>query len=304
MEDVPHGKLLVLEHPVGPIQVRYHEAGEGTNYVILVQTGGNATSAYMSWYRNLQPIAEAGYHVYAPDMVGFGMSQVVGSPAQRTPASAFFERFMDALGISGAHFIGNSMGSNAITRFAIDQPDRVWSLVLSGGEPRIDNLESAAVARELGKTPRVDFVREMLSKPEVSLDDMRRATADFFYDRQYPEIDRVARMRLATNNLPGVQERDRAHAFAQAKGGRQNFQAADLARIRAPVYLLHGRDEPGFYSREQAPVLLEAAMRVCLVVPDCSCTILARCGHWPQIEMADTYNALVLQFLHTVQSRC
>lgn len=295
--DLAPGKLIVLEHPVGAIQVHYHEAGQGPNHVVLVQTGGNATSAYMSWYLNLQPLADAGHHVYAPDVIGFGKSQVVANPAQRIPTSDFLSRFMDAVGIEGAHLVGNSMGSNAITQFAIDHPARVWSLVLSGGEPRIDNPESAAIARELGKTPRVDFVREMLSKPEVSLEDMRRATAAFFYDGQHPEIDRVARMRLATNNLPGVQERDRAHAFAQFEGGRQNFQAADLARIQAPVYLLHGRDEPGFYNREQALVLLEAAVRACLVMPNCSCTILAHCGHWPQIEMAATYNTLVLEFL-------
>ncbi len=48
---------------------------------------------------------------------------------------------MDALRISEAHFIGNSMGSNAITRFAIDHPDRVKGLMLTGGEPIVETLE-------------------------------------------------------------------------------------------------------------------------------------------------------------------
>ena len=297
------GKFLEVRNALGAIDTHYYEAGEGSNHVVLVQTGGNATSAYMCWFENLAAFADAGCHVWAPDVAGFGQSLLRANPGQRVNASEFLVGFLDALRVPSAHFVGNSMGSNAITRLAIDHPDRVRSLILSGGEPRVETPESAVVARTLGRTPRVDFVREMLSKPVVTIEDMRRATADFFYDREHPLIDEVARMRLATNNLLGVQARDREHAFAQREGGRQNFDAADLARVRVPTYLIHGRDEPGFYGPEQARVLQEAAFRVCLLIPDCSCTFLARCGHWPQIEMAETYNALALQFLGTVGRR-
>ena len=48
------------------------------------------------------------------------------------------------------------------------------------GEPRVESEESSKIASNLGKTARTDFVREMLSKPEVSLEDIRRASTDFF----------------------------------------------------------------------------------------------------------------------------
>lgn len=142
----------------------------------------------------------------------------------------------------------------------------------------------------------MDFVRSMLSKPTVSFEDMRKATADFFYDSNHPRIDKVTEMRLRTINLPGELEKERKGAFRQVERGRSNFQSSDLTNIQAPAYLIHGRDERSFYSKEAAPILLESAVKVSFIIPDCSCTVLSHCGHWPQIEKADTFNALSLEF--------
>jgi len=146
----------------------------------------------------------------------------------------------------------------------------------------------------------MNFVREMLSKPQVGFKDMRKATADFFYDPDHPRIDEVTQMRLRIINRPGVLETETEHAFKQVERGRSNLESSDLARIQAPVYLIHGRDERFFYSREVAPILLECAIKACQVIPNCSCTVLSQCGHWPQIEKADLFNAHCLEFLKYV----
>ena len=107
-------------------------------------------------------------------------------------------------------------------------------------------------------------------------------------------------MRLEDLRRPGVQERERAAAFRQIQGGRVNITSEDLATIQAPTCLIHGRDERFFFSEEVAPVLIEAAVKACFVIPDVSCALLSRCGHWPQIERADTFNVLALEFLRSV----
>ncbi len=299
--DLGQGRFLELEHSVGAIRVHYHEVGEGDRHVVFVQTGGAGTSAYMSWFPNLAAFAQAGYHAVAPDMIGFGLSAVVGKPDQRVDTTEYLLGVLDALGGEAAHFIGNSMGSNAIARLAVERPDMVRSLIFTGGEPRVDTDESRAISRELGKTPRVDFVRQMFGKAEVSFEDMRQATAAFFYDADHPAVDQVAAMRLEAVKRPGAHEREREAAFGQIARGRETFESSILARIRAPTYLIHGRDERNFYPPTIAPVLLEAAMQACLVIPDCSCTILARCGHWPQIERAEAFNTLALRFIGEVE---
>jgi 2-hydroxymuconate-semialdehyde hydrolase len=264
-----------------------------------VQTGGAGTSAYMCWYPNLPVFAAAAYHVYAPDVIGFGHTEITrGGPVSPTE---FLLTFMEGMGVGRAHFVGNSMGSMMICRLAVDHPGRVKSLILTGGEPRVETEESQRIARDLGKTPRMEFVRQMLSRPAVTFQDMRRATADFFYDPDHPSVDEISAMRLAILQKPGVQEREREAAFKQIAGGRFNYSASDLRNIRAPTSLIHGRDERFFYPADVASILLECAVKAGFAIPDCSCTLLPRCGHWPQIEKAEVFNRLSLVFLDQVK---
>lgn len=292
------GEFVKLDVSGVQVDTHYYETGpEGDDVVIFAQTGGAGTSAYMCWYLNMSGFSENGYRVLAPDFVGFGLTKTVSEPAVRINTSHFLLTFMERMGVKKAHFVGNSMGSNAITRLAIDYPARVKSLILTGGEPRIDTDESRALAATLGKTERMEFVRSMLSKSAISLEDMRRATRDFFYDSDHPRIGEVADMRLETISRPGELEKEREGAFRQVARGRSNFESSDLTKIQAPTYLIHGRDERFFYHKEAAPILLESAVKASFIIPDCRCTVLSHCGHWPQIEKAETFNALSLDFV-------
>jgi pimeloyl-ACP methyl ester carboxylesterase len=298
------GKFVTLNTSGHQIKTHYHEVGGGGKpCVVFAQTGGAGASAHMCWYLNMEAFANADFHVVAPDFVGYGYTEKISGQGERVNTTEMLAAFMDALGIQKAHFVGNSMGSNAVAKFAIECPTRVMSLILTGGEPRVDSEESHVIASNLGKTARTDFVREMLSKPEVNLEDMRRATADFFYDPDHPRIDEIAAMRLEILRRSGMREKARDHAFKQTEGGRSNFQAAALKKIQAPTYLIHGRDERLFYSQEIAGSLLKAAIEVAMIVPSCSVTILSRCAHWPQIEKAGTFNTLALHFLSEVGDR-
>jgi pimeloyl-ACP methyl ester carboxylesterase len=254
----------------------------------------------MCWYMNMEEFARAGYKVHAPDAAGFGSTEIISGSS--VSAAEFVAAFMDEMGIAKAHFVGNSMGSMTATRLALDYPKRTKSLILTGGEPRLETEESRAIARELGKTARMDFVRAMLSKTEVSFSDMRRATADFFYDPHHPFIDEVAKMRLSILMRPGVREKEREGAMRQVERGRSNFTASDLGKITAPTYLIHGRDERFFYLKEVAPILLECAMKVAFALPNCNLTLLSHCGHWPQLERAATFNKVSIDFLRYVEA--
>jgi 2-hydroxy-6-oxonona-2,4-dienedioate hydrolase len=294
-----HGQFITLTVDGQSVRTHFDEAGDASGApVILMQTGGHGTSAWMCWYRNIEPLAQAGYRVLAPDAPGFGRSTVESGGSVK--AGDFLATFMDHFDIARAHLIGNSMGSMTITGFAVDQPSRVSSAILTGGEPRADTPEAAAIVPELGKTPRLDFVREMLSQPEVRAEHIRKATADFFYDADHPAVDEVAAMRLETLRQPGMLERARADAFQQISRGRSNYGGSALAGIQAPTYLIYGRDERYFFPEDVAPVMIRAAAEAGMIIPNCRTTLLPRCGHWPQIESADTFNTLALEFLSSV----
>jgi pimeloyl-ACP methyl ester carboxylesterase len=295
------GKFVTLNVSGERVETYYHELGPASaTCVLLAQTGGAGTTAHMCWYLNMEALANAGFRVCAPDFVGYGYTERATENDDRINTTLFLSAFMDGLGIDRAHFIGNSMGSNAATKFAMERPERVKSLVLTGGEPRVDSERSRAIAKDLGKTERTDFVKEMLSKPEVTFEDMRRATADFFYDSTHSRIDEIAAMRLETINRPNMRERAREHALRQTGRGRSNFQAAELKKLSVPTCLIHGRNEKSFYSDAVAVDLRLAAIEAAMVIPNCRLTLLPKCGHWPQIENAVAFNALAIQFLKEV----
>jgi pimeloyl-ACP methyl ester carboxylesterase len=195
------------------------------------------------------------------------------------------------------------MGSNALARFAFEEPLRLKSMILTGGEPRIETEESGAIAKDLGKTPTMNTNRALVNKAELTLEDMKRGTVHFFYDPNHPRIPEVAEMRLETMKRPGMHDRTREDAMRMIQRGRFHYLPSDLAKIRAPTYLIHGRDERFFYPPEIAQTLMEYAMKVALAIPDCSLTLLPHCGHWPQIEMPERFNRLALEFLAALKAR-
>lgn len=272
----------------------YFELGPSdAEHVVLMHTGGVGVSAYMCWQANLDALATVGYHVLAPDAPGFGQTAAMQGGTDRD----FLEAFMDATGVSAAHLIGNSMGGITALRFALDLPERVRTITVSGGEPRADTVESRPIVPALGETPRNNFVREMFAKPELAFEDMLRATADFFYDRSHPAVDTAARLRFQSLSDPERFALAKERAVNQPTRRRATADPLPLSTLQAPTFLLHGRDEPWFYPSEIEPALIRAAVEAAFEIPDCRLMLLPHCGHWPQLERTETYNSVVLEFL-------
>lgn len=114
--------------PEGTFAMHYVEKGEGPNHILLLH--GFRAHTY-TWRFLIDPLAKAGYHVWAIDLIGFGLSD---KPEHVPYNSDFFidqlRAFMDAKGISKAHFVGNSMGGGLALNLAISDPLLVSSLSL------------------------------------------------------------------------------------------------------------------------------------------------------------------------------
>lgn len=112
----------------GSFDVHFVEKGQGSKHVLLLH-GFRAHT--FTWRHIIDPLAEEGYHVWAIDLIGFGLSD---KPDHVPYNMDFFCHqilaFMDAHEIKAAHFIGNSMGGGLSLILAIDQPERVHSLSL------------------------------------------------------------------------------------------------------------------------------------------------------------------------------
>lgn len=125
-----HGRLRLLDG----VQTHYLEGGTGPPVVLIHGLGGQS----LDWTALLQDLVRAGYHVYAPDLPGFGRSS---RPPDRTYSvreqATFVESFLRALGLQRVALVGISMGGWISATVALEEPVVVERLVLldSAGFP-------------------------------------------------------------------------------------------------------------------------------------------------------------------------
>src|ERR687895_2435124 len=91
----------------GGVRTHYLEAGQGQP-LVLVHSAEFGGRAEFSWRENIAALAQR-YHVYAPDIVGFGRSSMIYNWSNPSGYRIdHIRRFMETLCIPSAHFIGNS----------------------------------------------------------------------------------------------------------------------------------------------------------------------------------------------------
>ena len=111
----------------GPYRLRYLESGAGPPLVLVHGLGSNAMQ---DWGRLVAPLGRS-YHVFAPDLPGFGRSERPGAAAYGIPMQVEAVRaFMAAVGVSRARVAGNSMGGWIVARLAGEHPELVERLVV------------------------------------------------------------------------------------------------------------------------------------------------------------------------------
>lgn len=118
-----------------PMQVdgtltRILQAGVDGEPVILVH--GTATRADR-WVRNLEPLAEAGFRIYAIDLPGHGFAEKSGAFNHSISGYArFVSSFIDKLDAAKVTIVGTSLGGHVAAAYATLHPDKINGLVLAG----------------------------------------------------------------------------------------------------------------------------------------------------------------------------
>jgi pimeloyl-ACP methyl ester carboxylesterase len=125
------------------VQVFYRAAGEANAPVVLF-LHGFPTSSFM--FRELIPLLASDYRVVAPDLPGFGFTEV---PSERRYLYAFdqlaitIQAFIQALKIGRYALYVFDYGAPTGFRLAMDHPDRVTAIVSQNGNAYEEGLGEA-----------------------------------------------------------------------------------------------------------------------------------------------------------------
>src|ERR1051325_12163631 len=138
---------------VDGVRVHYQEAGR-VDAPPLILIHGFTASTFV-WKDVLLPLADAGFRVIAPDLLGFGYSGKPRHVEYTIDAQArMIMGLMEELGIERAALVGSSYGGAVAAPCALDNPERVSKRVLisavTNDEPMQQPMAKLARARVVG----------------------------------------------------------------------------------------------------------------------------------------------------------
>lgn len=282
MNTVPEGKYVQVRPD---LRLHYHEAGtQDHDTVILLHGGGPGASAWSNFHRNIPVFAES-YRIIAVDQPGFGRSdKPTEHPQYFTHSAEAVVGLMDALGIDRAHLVGNSLGGGTAVRLALDYPDRAGRLVLMGPGGLSVNVFAP------DPTEGVKNLARFGAPPGPSKEKLRTFLQGMVYDQSLI-TEELLEERFAAASTPESLAAMAAMgaSFTRPDSYEQGMLWREAHRLRQRVLLIWGRED------RVNP--LDGALLALKTVPRAQLHVFDRCGHWAQLERADEFNRLAIEFL-------
>ena len=252
-----------------------HDQGQGKP-VVLLHGSGAGVSAWANW-RNLIPKLSDRYRVLAPDLAGFGYTEIPEAFEFRFMATWIeqIEALLDTLGVKSAHWVGNSFGGALTLWMAAQRPDLCDRLVLMGPG---------------GWPTKVNENLEALWSYKPSVENMKRLMDIMAFDRTLV-TDELAELRYRATTRPGAQERfERIFPPPHQRWlDAQSLSIEALQTIANEVLIIHGRDD-----RVVDP---QSSWHLHQHLMHSQLHYIGRCGHWTQIEHPARFQTLVKNFL-------
>jgi 4,5:9,10-diseco-3-hydroxy-5,9,17-trioxoandrosta-1(10),2-diene-4-oate hydrolase len=249
--------------------------------VILVHGLGGSIE---NWVYNVESLGQH-HRVYAPDLKGFGRSDKTPVLHDIDELVQFISDFMTVQHIDKASLAGNSLGGGLVLQFAIRFPDKVDKLVL------VDNAGMGSDVIVDLKLASLPVLGELLSRPSLkSIANLWRKVvfnASLVTEELVEQTYKLATLSGARNALLAT-----LRAGIGIRGQRANLTRPlieSAAKIAVPTLIIWGQQDR-IIPVAHAHIAAET-------IPHARLEIFDRCGHMPQLEHPDQFNALVLEFL-------
>jgi pimeloyl-ACP methyl ester carboxylesterase len=260
----------------GDIRTHFLEAGSGPD-LILLHGGEYGASAEITWRYNIDALARR-FHVVAPDLLGWGQTDKLYSFSD--PAGLrvrHLQRFLEALDIGQAFFVGNSAGGGLVLRASVRQPRpmQISKMVTICGNASVFKTNSQADLENY--TP--------------SLEAMRKIVGLLYHDPKWQSEENI-RERYESSIIPGAWEtlsaarlRSPAH---QARSTTDAF-VKQLSQLQFPLLIMSCEHDP--LNQRDWDVNFQK------IIPGSKVHRFMRSAHEPQIEETEEFNRVLTEFL-------
>ncbi|MCO5998906.1 alpha/beta fold hydrolase [Actinoallomurus rhizosphaericola] len=254
-------------------RLAYRELGTGHPLVLL---HGGFLDHHM-WDGQI-PVLASRYRVIAPDARGHGASANARRPFRHTDDLAALLRHLD---VGPAVLAGVSMGASTAVDTALEHPDLVRALVVTGAgtsEPEftdpwtVEALGAATAAMAAGDLEgAIDAFALFAAGPYRTLDDVD------------PEV--LRRVREMARRTMSKHTADEGNLLIPVPE-----TWARAARITAPLLAVNGDLD--------SPDHIGMAERLAGLVAHGGTATVEGAAHYPSLERPDAYNRILLDFLH------
>ena len=259
------------------------EAGSGEPLILMHGNGGSAEA----FSRNIMNLAKH-FHVHAIDALYNGFSSKDPLDTDDRPGhqvSAVLD-FMDAEGLTWAHFEGQASGAHVAFRLGLEHPERCGKLIMSTGH-QINfkrTFRPPLVPPEIGRSltkaalddPRPETVRPrvewLVAAPDRATDELVDLRAKFY---SMPEVQKAMRTQVpATPGRPTP---------------RRSYNEEDCGKLQKPTLVLWGEFNPG-----GGP---DIGVYLASLIPGAKFHLMKDSAHWPQWEHPEEHDRVVIDFL-------
>ena len=260
-------------------------AGRHLYYDLVGRDGGQVVCFAHSlaadsgmWCEQVAPLLNAGFRVLRIDMRGHGGSSVVPGMYNMTQLYGDVLEVMDAVAIPKVHFVGLSIGGMLGQGLALDHPSRVQSLMLCDSQPA---SPADAATRWGGRMAEVQQAGNCVPLGEGT---MKRWFSEAFREKNPSRWRQIRDTVISTS----------AQGYIGCAAAIQNFDYRPrLPGLRTPTLIVCGADDPGAPPGE--------SRHIASLLPDGRYEEIANARHLPNVERADVFNKLMLEWLGSRQ---
>lgn len=237
---------------------RYLDEGKGEIVIMLHGLFG----ALSNWEPTISAL-ERNFRVIVPILPIYEMSLL---NASIDGLRKFVEGFVEKLGVSGFHLMGNSLGGHIALVYTLKNPLKVKTLILTGSSGLFEN----SMGGSFPKRGSYEYIKERVGytfyDPAVASDAL---------------IDEVFKTTQSVSKCMSI--------VAIAKSAQRHNLAHDLVHIDVPTLLIWGLNDtitPPHVAHEFNRLIKNSELH-----------FIDKCCHAPMMECPDRFNQLLSQFL-------